>query len=169
MNLYSSHHIWFLYLFVIFAVVFPPIAESNQVNQSKKYSLLSLLALSSQNKFFLKTPPTSRKETKACQAAGSSDAYVAAELDDEADSSEPLSPTCQYENYRAGLDFAISDLVSLDSQAEVDQGIFIRKGATEISVRLRLSSMCCSVLCHSQKTQRCSSKKPLCLPFTSFF
>uniref|UniRef100_A0A3P8R298 DDHD domain-containing protein n=1 Tax=Astatotilapia calliptera TaxID=8154 RepID=A0A3P8R298_ASTCA len=95
--------------------------ESNQVNQSKKYSLLSLLALSSQNKFFLKTPPTSRKETKACQAAGSSDAYVAAELDDEADSSEPLSPTGQYENYRAGLDFAISDLVSLDSQAEVDQ------------------------------------------------
>lgn len=125
MNLYSSYHIWFLYLFVIFAVV-PPIAESNQVNQSKKYSLLSLLALSSQNKFFLKTP-TSRKETKACQAAGSSDAYVAAELDDEADSSEPLSPTGQYENYRAGLDFAISDLVSLDSQAEVDQGIFIRK------------------------------------------
>ncbi|XP_035763150.1 membrane-associated phosphatidylinositol transfer protein 2-like isoform X3 [Neolamprologus brichardi] len=95
--------------------------ESNQVNQSKKYSLLSLLALSSQNKFFLKTPPTSRKETKACQAAGSSDAYVAAELDDEADCSEPLSPTGQYENYRAGLDFAISDLVSLDSQAEVDQ------------------------------------------------
>ncbi|XP_031611178.1 membrane-associated phosphatidylinositol transfer protein 2 isoform X2 [Oreochromis aureus] len=95
--------------------------ESNQVNQSKKYSLLSLLALSSQNKFFLKTPPTSRKETKACQAAGSSDACVAAELDDEADSSESLSPTSQYENYRAGLDYAISDLVSLDSQAEVDQ------------------------------------------------
>lgn len=132
--------------FCFVVVVFSPIAESNQVNQSKKYSLLSLLALSSQNKFFLKTPPTSRKETKACQAAGSSDACVAAELDDEADSSESLSPTSQYENYRAGLDYAISDLVSLDSQAEVDQGIFIRNGATEIGVRLRVSALFCATV-----------------------
>lgn len=64
------------------------------------------------------------KEREAGQAAGSSDAYVLAELDDGTDSSESLSPTSQYESCRAGLDFAIYDLVSLDSQAEVDQGIF---------------------------------------------
>ncbi|XP_042344045.1 membrane-associated phosphatidylinositol transfer protein 2-like isoform X1 [Plectropomus leopardus] len=94
--------------------------KSCQINQSKKFSLLSQLALSSQNKFFLKSPPKSRKKAAAGQAAGSPDAYLVAELD--GDTSEALSPTGQYENcLSAGLDFAISDLVSLDSQAEVDQ------------------------------------------------
>lgn len=88
---------------------------------------MSQLALSSQNKFFLKSPPISRKKAAAAQAAESPDADLAAELDSE--SSEGLSPTGQYENcLSAGLDFAISDLVSLDSQAEVDQGIFLREG-----------------------------------------
>ncbi|XP_027129492.1 membrane-associated phosphatidylinositol transfer protein 2 isoform X3 [Larimichthys crocea] len=98
------------------------IANTNscQINQSKKFGLLSQLALSSQNKFFLKSPPISRKKAAAAQAAESPDADLAAELDSE--SSEGLSPTGQYENcLSAGLDFAISDLVSLDSQAEVDQ------------------------------------------------
>ncbi|XP_071339102.1 membrane-associated phosphatidylinositol transfer protein 2-like isoform X2 [Trachinotus anak] len=96
--------------------------RSCQINQSKKFSLLSQLALSSQNKFFLKSPPKSRKKAKAGQAAGSPDADLVAELDGEADSSEGLSPTGQYENcLSAGLDCAISDLVSLDSQAEVEQ------------------------------------------------
>ncbi|XP_040011788.1 membrane-associated phosphatidylinositol transfer protein 2-like isoform X2 [Xiphias gladius] len=91
--------------------------KSCQFNQSKKFSLLSQLALSSQNKFFLKSPPKSRKK-----AAGSPDADLGAELDGEADTSEGLSPTGQYENcLSAGLDCAISDLVSLDSQAEVEQ------------------------------------------------
>ncbi|KAG7223513.1 hypothetical protein INR49_015506 [Caranx melampygus] len=98
--------------------------KSCEINQSKKFSLLSQLALSSQNKFFLKSPPKSRKKAKAGPTAGSPDADLAAELDGDTDSptSEGLSPTGQYENCpSAGLDCAISDLVSLDSQAEVDQ------------------------------------------------
>ncbi|XP_068559251.1 membrane-associated phosphatidylinositol transfer protein 2-like isoform X8 [Cebidichthys violaceus] len=94
--------------------------KSCQNNQSKKFSLLSQLALSSQTKFFLKSPPKSRKKAKADPAEGSPDAELVAELDSEA--SESLSPTSQYDNCpSAGLDCAISDLVSLDSQAEVDQ------------------------------------------------
>ncbi|KAI3372072.1 hypothetical protein L3Q82_006928 [Scortum barcoo] len=96
--------------------------KSCQTNQSKAFSLLSLLALSSQNKFFLKSPTNSRKKVRAGQAAGSPDADLVAELDSEAESSEGLSTTGQYENcLSAGLDCAISDLVSLDSQAEVEQ------------------------------------------------
>ncbi|XP_056274261.1 membrane-associated phosphatidylinositol transfer protein 2 isoform X2 [Pseudoliparis swirei] len=89
--------------------------------QSKTFSLLSQLALSSQNKFFLKSPPKSRKKA-AERVEGSPDADVVAELDSEAETSESLSPIGQYENCpSAGLHCAISDLVSLDSQAEVDQ------------------------------------------------
>ncbi|KAM8760381.1 membrane-associated phosphatidylinositol transfer protein 2-like isoform 4-T6 [Acanthopagrus schlegelii] len=100
------------------------IANTNscQINQSKKFSLLSQLALSSQTKFFLKSPPKSRKKAGAGQATGFPDAHLAAELDSEAEASEGQSPLGQYENcLSAGLDFAISDLVSLDSQAEVEQ------------------------------------------------
>ncbi|KAM6944764.1 membrane-associated phosphatidylinositol transfer protein 2-like isoform 3-T3 [Lycodopsis pacificus] len=94
--------------------------KSCQNNQAKKFSLLSQLALSSQNKFFLKSPPKSHKKAEADPAEGSPDADVVAELDSEA--SDSLSPTSQYDNcLSAGLDCAISDLVSLDSQAEVDQ------------------------------------------------
>ncbi|KAM3610820.1 uncharacterized protein V6R79_009185 [Siganus canaliculatus] len=96
--------------------------KSSPLYQSKTFSFLSQLALSSQNKFFLKSPPKSRKKAKADQAAGSSDADLVAELDSEPESSEGQSPTVQYENcLSAGLDCAICDLVSLDSQAEVDQ------------------------------------------------
>uniref|UniRef100_A0A3Q1AXD8 DDHD domain-containing protein n=1 Tax=Amphiprion ocellaris TaxID=80972 RepID=A0A3Q1AXD8_AMPOC len=100
--------------------------KSCQVNQSKTFSFLSQLALSSQNKYFLRSPPKSRKKAEAYQAAGSPDASpdadLASELDGDADSSEGLSPTDQYDNcLSAGLDCAISDLVSLDSQAEVEQ------------------------------------------------
>ncbi|XP_036954666.1 membrane-associated phosphatidylinositol transfer protein 2-like isoform X3 [Acanthopagrus latus] len=100
------------------------IANTNscQINQSKKFSLLSQLALSSQTKFFLKSPPKTRKKAGAGQATGFPDAHLAAELDSEAEASEGQSPLGQYENcLSAGLDFAISDLVSLDSQAEVEQ------------------------------------------------
>ncbi|XP_035514039.1 membrane-associated phosphatidylinositol transfer protein 2-like isoform X3 [Morone saxatilis] len=96
--------------------------KSCQNNQYKKFSLLSQLALSSQNKFFLKSPPKSRKKAVTGQATGSRDADLVAELDGEAETSEGLSPIGQYENcLSAGLDCAISDLVSLDSQAEVEQ------------------------------------------------
>ncbi|XP_061585185.1 membrane-associated phosphatidylinositol transfer protein 2-like isoform X1 [Cololabis saira] len=89
--------------------------KSDQINQSKKFSLLSQLALSSQNKFFLKSPPKSRKKAAAGQAATYPDVRLVAELDD-ADCSGGLSPCLS-----AGLDHAICDLVSLDSQAEVEQ------------------------------------------------
>ncbi|XP_060926875.1 membrane-associated phosphatidylinositol transfer protein 2-like isoform X1 [Limanda limanda] len=96
--------------------------NSCQINQSKKFGLLSQLALSSQNKFFLKSPPKSRKKIGVDQAAGSADADLEAELDAEADSNELLSPTGQYDNCLSpGLDSAISELVLLDSQAEVEQ------------------------------------------------
>lgn len=112
-------------MFFFSSLCFLPIAKSCQIDQSKKFSLLSQLALSSQNKFFLKSPPKIRKKaTQAGQATGSPDADVVAELDGEAETSEGQSPTGQYENcLSAGLDCAISDLVSLDSQAEVEQGI----------------------------------------------
>ncbi|KAM8886327.1 membrane-associated phosphatidylinositol transfer protein 2-like isoform 3-T5 [Spinachia spinachia] len=83
-----------------------------QIQQSKKFGLLSQLALSSQNKFFLKSPPKSRKNP--------AEGPPPADLNEAA--SEGLSPTGQYINCpSAGLDSAICDLVSLDSQAEVDQ------------------------------------------------
>ncbi|XP_037338335.2 membrane-associated phosphatidylinositol transfer protein 2-like isoform X2 [Pungitius pungitius] len=82
-----------------------------KIQQSKKLGLLSQLALSSQNKFFLKSPPKSRKNP----AEGSPHADLSGAA------SEGLSPT-EYESCpSAGLDSAICDLVSLDSQAEVDQ------------------------------------------------
>lgn len=116
---------------ISFCVFFSPVANSYQINQSKKFSLLSQLALSSQTKFFLKSPPKSRKKAGAGQAAGFPDAHLAAELDSEAETSEGQSPLGQYENCLSpGLDFAISDLVSLDSQAEVEQGISLREGTS---------------------------------------
>lgn len=87
---------------------------------------MSQLALSSQTKFFLKSPPKFRKKAEADQFAGLPDADLAAEADGEADACESQSPIGQYENcLSAGLDRAISDLVSLDSQAEVEQGTFL--------------------------------------------
>lgn len=99
-------------------------------------SLLSQLALTSQNKFFLKSPPKARKKAAAGQAADSPDADLVMVLDVEADSSFSLSPTSQYANIpSAGLESAICDLVSLDSQAEVEQGIFLREWGKKQSQR----------------------------------
>lgn len=107
---------------------------------------MSQLALSSQNKFFLKSPPKSRKKAEAGRAPASPDADLGPELDGEAETSDGLSPTAQYENCpSAGLDCAISDLVSLDSQAEVEQGILLREGTSDISLWLQLLSVRCSV------------------------
>lgn len=114
----SCFHEFFLFL---------PIAKSCLNNHSKKFSLLSQLALSSQNKFFLKSPPKSRKKRAAAaadQAAGAPEADVVSQLGSEADTNDfCLSP---------GLDSAICDLVSLDSQAEVDQGIFVFGGTSAL-------------------------------------
>ncbi|XP_071396743.1 membrane-associated phosphatidylinositol transfer protein 2-like isoform X2 [Centroberyx affinis] len=96
--------------------------RSCQINQSKKFSLLSQLALSSQNKFFLRSPPKSHRKAETGQVPGSPDADLVAELECEAEASEGLSLSGQFERcLSAGLDCAISDLVSLDSQAEVEQ------------------------------------------------
>lgn len=111
---------------------------------------MSQLALAPQNKFFLISPSMFRKRAEAGQATGSPDADLVAELDGEADSFDGQSPIGQYENCLSpGLDCAISDLVSLDSQAEVDQGIFPGKGLFEINMWLQLFSMCSSVLCQN--------------------
>lgn len=101
----------------------------------------------------------------AGQAAGSPDADLVADLDSE--TSETLSPIGQYENcLSAGLDCAISDLVSLDSQAEVDQGILLREGTSEVIVRLLVFSVCCSLLC--VQIQKLSPALPENLFFLSF-
>lgn len=114
---------------VSFSFVFLPIAKPCQINQSKKFGLLSQLALAPQTKFFLKSPPRFRKKAVADQAAGSPDAGLVAELEAEAETNDTQSPIGQYEIcLSAGLDCAISDLVSLDSQAEVEQGIFPWEG-----------------------------------------
>lgn len=121
---------------------FLPIAKSDQNNQSKKFGLLSQLALSSQTKFFLKSPPKFRKKTEADQFAALPDADRAAELDDEADTCESQSLNEQYEDcLSAGLDCAISELVSLDSQAEVDQGIWLWEGTHEHHSGLQASML----------------------------
>nr|XP_057926094.1 membrane-associated phosphatidylinositol transfer protein 2-like isoform X3 [Doryrhamphus excisus] len=99
--------------------------KTQQFNQSKRVGLLSQLALSSQSKFFLKSPPKSRKKQKAKQALPESPEkdHHAAELDwTETETYGGLNPAGQYDTMLSpGLDFAICDLVSLDSQAEVDQ------------------------------------------------
>lgn len=103
---------------------FLPIAKLYQNNQSKKFALLSQLALSSQTKFLLKSPPKFRKKAEADQFAGSPHADLAAEPDGEADTCERQSPIGYCEKcLSASLDCAISDLVSLDSQTEAEQGI----------------------------------------------
>ncbi|KAM4745916.1 membrane-associated phosphatidylinositol transfer protein 2-like isoform 1-T1 [Anableps anableps] len=93
--------------------------KSDQINQSNKLKLLSQLALTTQIKFFLKSYP---KKAEGDPAIGPSDGDLSLDLDVETDSSEGLSPTSQYENIQSPrLDCAICDLVSLDSQAEVDE------------------------------------------------
>lgn len=108
------------------SLFFPSLAERSHINQTKKLSLLSQIALSSQNKFFLKSPPKSRKKvgsgsgtgsgssSESGQTLGCPEADLEAVLDGE-------SPVQEKECLSAGLECAISVLVSLDSQTEVDQ------------------------------------------------
>lgn len=110
-----------------FPVVFfsPYVAKSEQINQPSRLSLLSQLALTPINKFKPKNPPKSHKKAEADPAAGPPDEDPSPDQDVETDSSECLSFTSDYrDRLSPGLDCAICDLVSLDSQAEVDQGIF---------------------------------------------
>lgn len=138
-NSFSCSSIRHFHLLVF--LCFLPIAKSYQNNQSKKFGLLSQLALSSQTKFFLKSPPKFRKKAEADPIAGSPDADLAAEPDGEADTCESQSPTGRYEScLSAGLDSALSDLLSLDSHTEVEEGISLR-GAGRITAGLQLR--CC--------------------------
>ncbi|XP_061758454.1 membrane-associated phosphatidylinositol transfer protein 2-like isoform X2 [Nerophis ophidion] len=96
--------------------------KTHTFNRTKSSRLLSQLALSSQNKIFLKPPPKSRKKQKAKQALQeSSEGDLPAERDwTETDTCGSLSPS-GYTCLSPVLDSAICDLISLDSQAEVDQ------------------------------------------------
>ncbi|XP_062307781.1 membrane-associated phosphatidylinositol transfer protein 2-like isoform X4 [Osmerus eperlanus] len=104
------------------------LAQTCQTNQSKKVSLLSQLALSSQNKFFLRSPPKSRRN------AGPAPPPVPREpgtrrkqqpdpdLDAGSETNGRLSPWGTDEPcLSAGLENAMCDLISLDSQTEVDE------------------------------------------------
>lgn len=72
----------------------------------------------------MRSPPKSCKKAEVDRAVGSSDAEL--ELDAEANSFDSLSQSSHYESYLSvGLDCAMCDLVSLDSQ--VDEGIFLKE------------------------------------------
>ncbi|XP_043968634.1 membrane-associated phosphatidylinositol transfer protein 2-like isoform X3 [Gambusia affinis] len=91
--------------------------KSEQISQSNKLSLFSQLALTSQNLFSIKNPLMSYKK-----AEGDLTDEDHFHTDSETDSGESLSSIYQYDSIQScRLDCAISDLVSLDSQAEVDE------------------------------------------------
>ncbi|XP_030213836.1 membrane-associated phosphatidylinositol transfer protein 2 isoform X2 [Gadus morhua] len=95
--------------------------RSSQTNQSKRYSLLSQLALSSQ--FFLKSPPKTRRRDRLQGPPDPDPAPGRApppEPDEEGCAGWGPSSPCE-SCPSVGLDHAFSDLISLDSQAEVDQ------------------------------------------------
>ncbi|XP_023814193.1 membrane-associated phosphatidylinositol transfer protein 2 isoform X4 [Oryzias latipes] len=90
--------------------------KPDQNKQSKTFSFLSFLAIP-QNKFSMRSPPKSCKKAEVDRAVGSSDAEL--ELDAEANSFDSLSQSSHYESYLSvGLDCAMCDLVSLDSQVD---------------------------------------------------
>ncbi|XP_056149588.1 membrane-associated phosphatidylinositol transfer protein 2-like isoform X1 [Lampris incognitus] len=96
--------------------------QSCQINNFKKFSLLSQLALSSPNKLFVRSPPKSRRKAESNQVPGSPETDPGNDLVGEFVAEASEGPSRQFERYlSAGLDYAISDLVSLDSQAEVEQ------------------------------------------------
>ncbi|KAG7265239.1 hypothetical protein CRUP_007783 [Coryphaenoides rupestris] len=99
--------------------------RSCPTNQSKKFSLLSQLALTSQNKFFLMSPPKLRRKDRVQgppKSGSDPGPVLGPSPDPEEDACGGLSPSSQFEPcHSAGLEHAISDLISLDSQAEVDQ------------------------------------------------
>ncbi|XP_037114774.1 membrane-associated phosphatidylinositol transfer protein 2 isoform X3 [Syngnathus acus] len=84
--------------------------QTDSFSQSKISGLLSQLALSSQNKFFLKSPPKSRKKLKDPTDEKDGEPMLC-------DNQSVGSDTCM----SPGLHRAMCDLISLDSQTEVDQ------------------------------------------------
>ncbi|KAM9821805.1 membrane-associated phosphatidylinositol transfer protein 2-like isoform 3-T6 [Syngnathus typhle] len=84
--------------------------HTDSFSQSKSSGLLSQLALSSQNKFFLKSPPKSRKKLKKTTDEKDGEPMLC-------DNQSVGSDTCT----SPGLHRAMCDLISLDSQTEVDQ------------------------------------------------
>ena len=106
-----------------------PVAQTCQTNQSKKVSLLSQLALSSQNKFFLRSPPKSRRNASPAPPPGPQELGAGRkqrpdpDLDAGTETNRSLSPSGTDEPcLSAGLENAMCDLISLDSQTEVDEG-----------------------------------------------
>ncbi|XP_067083826.1 membrane-associated phosphatidylinositol transfer protein 2-like isoform X4 [Osmerus mordax] len=104
------------------------LAQTCQTNQSKKVSLLSQLALSSQNKFFLRSPPKSRRNAGPAPPPGPREPGTRRkqqpdpDLDAGSETNGRLSPWGTDEPcLSAGLENAMCDLISLDSQTEVDE------------------------------------------------
>ncbi|XP_046872615.1 membrane-associated phosphatidylinositol transfer protein 2 isoform X3 [Hypomesus transpacificus] len=102
--------------------------QTCQTNQSKKVSLLSQLALSSQNKFFLRSPPKSRRNASPAPPPGPQELGAGRkqrpdpDLDAGTETNRSLSPSGTDEPcLSAGLENAMCDLISLDSQTEVDE------------------------------------------------
>ncbi|XP_027889499.1 membrane-associated phosphatidylinositol transfer protein 2 isoform X3 [Xiphophorus couchianus] len=88
--------------------------KSEQISQSNKISLFSQLALTSQNLFSIKNPLKSYKKAEGDLTDEDLSFHT------ETDSGE--SSIYQYDSIEScRLDCAISDLVSLDSQAEADE------------------------------------------------
>ncbi|XP_007572192.1 membrane-associated phosphatidylinositol transfer protein 2-like isoform X2 [Poecilia formosa] len=88
--------------------------KSEQINQSNKLSLFSQLALTSQNLLSIKNPLKFYKKAEAD--------LTDEDLSFETYSGESLSSIYEYDSIQScRLDCAIHDLVSLDSQAEVDE------------------------------------------------
>ena len=111
------------FLFVLF-----PIAQPCQINQTKKLSLLSQIALTSQTKFSLRSTPKSHRKERTDPVRGSTDTDNEPQPDPDANRGVSPCGSGQLERHlSAGLDYTIYDLVSLDSQAEVDQGILLRE------------------------------------------
>uniref|UniRef100_A0A674EAZ1 Phosphatidylinositol transfer protein membrane associated 2 n=1 Tax=Salmo trutta TaxID=8032 RepID=A0A674EAZ1_SALTR len=98
------------------------LAQPCQTNQTKKLSLLSQIALTSQTKFSLRSPPKFHRKERTDPVRGSTDTDNGPQPDPEADSdaNRGVSP-CGSGQLERHLDYTIYDLVSLDSQAEVDQ------------------------------------------------
>uniref|UniRef100_A0A3B3WYA5 DDHD domain-containing protein n=1 Tax=Poecilia mexicana TaxID=48701 RepID=A0A3B3WYA5_9TELE len=98
--------------------------KSEQINQSNKLSLFSQLALTSQNLLSIKNPLKFYKKAEAD--------LTDEDLSFETYSGESLSSIYEYDSIQScRLDCAIHDLVSLDSQAEVDEAVAARWWGTK--------------------------------------
>lgn len=139
-------------------------ASADAAQPSKKTGLLAQLALTSHAsvKFFLRSPPASRRKTRANYSTQPGVApdpvpgralvpdfkleFMSKQSSTETDLPTPdedFSPTLGLNRVAsAALDFAMCDLVSLDSLPDIDQGIHV----VSSHVRCRDISLSCPTL-----------------------